>query len=318
MATDRIRHHLRVARRDQITDDVIELVLEPAGGAPLPAWSPGAHIDLILESGLVRQYSLTGDPGDQDRYRVAVLREQDGRGGSAEVHDTLHEGSNVPVGGPRNNFGLEPAREYLFIAGGIGITPIVPMIHAANSAGANWTLLYGGRTRASMAWATELATEHGDRVRCRPQDEYGLLDIPAFLGTPREGVLVYACGPEPMLRAIQAACEQWGPSALRLERFSPTAQEDTGEEMPFEVELASSGETFTIPPGTSIFMVLEEAGVDVFAACQEGTCRTCETKVISGVPQHRDSVLTAGERAACDKMMICVSRAKTDRLVLDI
>ncbi|EPJ38365.1 putative Phenoxybenzoate dioxygenase subunit beta [Streptomyces afghaniensis 772] len=185
---------LVVERREFAADGVLALTLRHPLGEPLPVWEPGAHIDVVLGPGLERQYSLCGDPADRSAWRIAVLREPDGRGGSAHVHEQVGQGDKVRVRGPRNNFALEPAPRYRFVAGGIGITPILPMLAAAEAAGAEWTLLYGGRTRRSMAFGEELA-RYGDRVTIAPEDETGLLDLPSVLDDVPEGTLVYCCGP---------------------------------------------------------------------------------------------------------------------------
>ncbi|MFC8435107.1 PDR/VanB family oxidoreductase [Streptomyces sp. NPDC057253] len=313
---------LTVAARTLVADGVVCLTLRRPDGGLLPAWTPGAHIDVLLdgEAGdLVRQYSLCGNPADRDTWQIAVLREPQGRGGSAHVHDRLHEGAAVRVRGPRNNFPLRAAARHLFIAGGVGITPILPMVEAAEAAGADWSLLYGGRTRTSMAFLDRLAP-HGDRVLVRPQDEYGLLDLATHLGVPKEGTLVHACGPEPLLRAVQEQCAGWPPGTLGVERFAPvpTADGDAATTTAFELELARSGLTLTVRPDRSVLETVEEAGVDVDFSCREGTCGTCETDVLEGTPDHRDSLLTEDERAAGDTMLICVSRSCGPRLVLDL
>jgi len=313
---------LVVARRAAAAEGVVTLDLQDPAGAPLPGWAPGAHIDLLLASGLIRQFSLCGDPADANCWRIAVLREPAGRGGSAYVHDTVGEGSLVRARGPRNHFRLEPADRYLFIAGGIGITPILPMLAAADSAGRPWALTYGGRTASSMAFRPGLLDRYPGRVRICPQDATGLLDVAGILGRPQPGALVYCCGPAPLLDAAAAHCAGWPGGTLHVERFTPVAAAPSGpgaETGPgFEVELARAGLTLTVPPGRSILDVVEAAGIPVLSSCTEGTCGTCETAVLAGTPEHRDSVLSAAEQAAADTMMICVSRSLTPRLVLDI
>ncbi|MER5216176.1 PDR/VanB family oxidoreductase [Streptomyces sp. NPDC002838] len=308
---------LAVATRTRVADGVVSLTLRRQDGRPLPSWTAGAHIDLLLEGGLIRQYSLCGDPADRDAWRIAVLREPQGRGGSAYVHDYLPAGTAVRVRGPRNNFPLRPAARHLFIAGGVGITPILPMVEAAEAAGADWRLLYGGRTRTSMAFLDRL-TPYGDRVLVRPQDEYGLLDLAAFLGSPEEGTLVHACGPEPLLRAAREQCADWPAGTLGVERFAPVRETGARSAEAFEVVLARAGLTLTVPPDRSVLETVEEAGVDVDFSCREGTCGTCETDVLDGTPDHRDSLLSEDERATGDTMLICVSRSCGPRLVLDL
>lgn len=309
---------LVVARRTDEADRVVSLELRRPDGAPLPAWTPGAHIDLLLDDGLVRQYSLCSTPQDPHVWRVGVLRVPDSRGGSRHVHDTLHEGTVVRVRGPRNNFPLVPAERHLFIAGGIGITPLVPMLEEAGRTGSDWQLVYGGGSLTSMAFRKELVLRHPGRIRLHPQDEDGLLDLDALLTTPRPGTLVYCCGPEGLLRAVEERCAAWPAGSLHLERF--VAREQTAPVLneTFEVELAESGLTVTVPPDRSVLQAIEEAGVKVPTSCREGTCGTCETDVLEGTVDHRDSVLTPEEQAAHDTMMLCVSRAACPRLVLGI
>ncbi|GAA0412373.1 PDR/VanB family oxidoreductase [Microbispora corallina] len=309
---------LKVAGKTPIADGVVLVRLVRPGGGPLPAWTPGAHVDLVLAPGLVRQYSLCGDPRDASAFHVAVLREPGGRGGSAYVHDRLAEGDTVRVRGPRNHFALAASPRYLFVAGGIGITPILPMIEEAARRGADWRLAYGGRTRASMAFADRLVRDHPDRVELCPQDQAGLLDLEALLGVPRPETLVYCCGPGPLLAAVEERCASWPEGALRVERFTPEPRNGGEPAAAFEVELALTGTTLTVPQDRSILDVAEEAGVAVLSSCREGTCGTCETTVLDGVPDHRDVLLTEQERAAGDVMFICVSRARSPRLVLEL
>ncbi|MFB6977528.1 PDR/VanB family oxidoreductase [Streptomyces scopuliridis] len=312
---------LVVAERAESADDVAVLTLRHPDGEPCPPWRPGAHIDLLLDNGQVRTYSLCGDPGDRLSWRIAVLRVPDGRGGSAYVHGKLHAGTPVRVRGPRNDFALRAAERYLFVAGGIGITPLLPMIAASEAAGAEWRLLYGGRTLSSMAFLDELA-QYGDAVAVRPQDQYGLLDLDGHLGEPDAGTLVYCCGPEPLLAAVEERCSAWPPGALQVERFRAKVQAGRGataaDADTFEVVLSQSGRTLRVPPGKSVLKAAQEAGADVPYSCAEGICGTCETEVLEGDPDHRDSVLSAEERESGETMMICVSRSRGPRLVLDL
>ncbi len=296
------------------TTDIAELTLAPAAGEDLPAWMPGAHIDLILDDDLVRQYSLCGSPGNTATYRIAVLLTPDGRGGAKRVHE-LTEGSTVRIRGPRNHFPLVTAPRYLFIAGGIGITPMLPMIEEVDAAGADWQLYYGGRTRSSMAYLDHLE-QYGDRVVVVPQDEHGLLDVPGILADPDPQMLIYSCGPEPLLAVCEQTCAAWPPGALHLERF--TAKEvDTSDDSDFELVLQRSGIVTAVPAGTSVLQAMRDSGVSVLASCMEGTCGTCETEVVEGEVDHRDSVLDAEEQESNEVMMVCVSRCRGPRLVLD-
>jgi ferredoxin-NADP reductase len=320
---DEVDLRLLVARRTTGSEGVAVLELRDPAGADLPAWSPGAHVDLNLPGGLVRQYSLCGDPHDRSVWQIGVLREADGRGGSAYVHDQVLEGTEIDVRGPRNHFELAPSPRYVFIAGGIGITPILPMAAAAEEEGAEWEFHYGGRSRTSMAFldalhALEAATGHGVTVTLHPQDEVGLIDLPRILGTPRPDTLVYCCGPEPLLQAVENACADWPPGTLHVERFAPKEQGERVLSGDFEVELSLSGQTLTVPPDKSILEVVEDAGIPVLSSCQEGTCGTCETVVLAGEVDHRDSLLTPEEQAANDTMFICVSRAACPKLVLEL
>ena len=315
---DEVDLRLRVARRTAGAEGVVVLELRDPTGADLPAWTPGAHVDLQLPGGLVRQYSLCSDPADRTMWQIGVLLEPAGRGGSAWVHDELLEGMDVDVRGPRNHFALVPSPRYVFLAGGIGITPIMPMAAAAERAGAEWEFHYGGRSRTSMAFVETLEAAHGPRVALHPQDEVGLIDLDRILGTPLPDTLVYCCGPEPLLRAVEQRCAAWPAGALHVERFAP---KDVGEPVltgAFEVELATSGLTLTVPPDRSILQVVEEAGIAVLSSCQEGTCGTCETGVLEGTVDHRDSLLTPEEQGANDTMFICVSRAACPKLVLEL
>lgn len=321
---DEIDLRLIVSRRHNAADGVVVLELRDRDGMELPAWTPGAHADVVLSEGLVRQYSLSGDPLDRTTWRIGVLREPKSRGGSAAVHDQLLEGAEVAVRGPRNNFELVASPRYIFVAGGIGITPILPMITSASRAGATWELHYGGRSRSSMAFLDELANaadgDAGPRVVLYPQDEVGLIDLDRALGSVKPNTQVYCCGPEPLLKAVEDRTESasWPPGSLHVERFAPKDQGEPALSGNFEVELAFSGKTVTVTPDQTVLEAVEEAGVWVLSSCKEGTCGTCETQVIEGEVDHRDSLLTPEERAANKTMYVCVSRAACPRLVLDL
>ena len=302
-----------VERRSDAADGVVELTLRCLSGHELPPWTPGAHIDLMLPDGSARQYSLCGNPDDRSRYRIAVLLGQPSRGGSRYVHEELHVGAAVAIRGPRNNFELVDAPTYLFIAGGIGITPILPMIATAETRGARWSLLYGGRSRRSMAMANELS-QYGERVRFVHQDEHGLLDLDRALSDLPPGTPVYCCGPEPLLDAVENRVR----AGLHVERFAPREREGDLDCTAFDVELLRSGLTLTVPPHKSILDVIEAAGVPVLSSCREGTCGSCETQVAAGEPDHRDDLLDDEERKRGDVMMICVSRSRSRRLVLEL
>lgn len=314
---------LIVERVTHAAPEVVILELADAAGGNLPLWQPGAHIDLKLPSGKVRQYSLCGDPEDRRRYRVAVLREAAGRGGSEEIHAVAAPGLMLPVLGPRNHFPLVEAPDFLFLAGGIGITPLLPMIRHVARAGHPWRLVYGGRRREAMAFLDEVAACEGGEVEVVAQDESGHPDIGGLIAALGPDTVVYGCGPSPMLAALEAAADRQGcTSRLHIERFSAAAEavapSTEAGDVPFEVELRQSGLVLQVPADRTLGSVLEEAGVPVPFSCQEGYCGSCETRVLDGVPDHRDTILTDDEKAAATAMFVCVGRARTPRLVLDL
>lgn len=315
--TTEVELDLVVARRHDEASGVVSLELRRADGAALPPWSAGGHIELDLGAEMRRQYSICSAPTCTDVWRIAVLCKADGRGGSRLIHEQIVEGQPVKVRGPRNHFPVVPAERYLFIAGGIGITPILPMLAQVESAGAEWELVYGGRSLESMAFHRELVATYGDRVQVRPESDHGPLDLEALLGTPRRRTLVYCCGPEGLLRAAEERCASWPEGSLHLERFAPKDPDAPVLANAFEVDLKRSGITVTVPPGSSVLEAMEAAGVEVDYSCREGVCGTCETAVIDGTVDHRDSILTPEEQEAMDTMMVCVSRAAGPRLVLD-
>ncbi|CAM5234909.1 PDR/VanB family oxidoreductase [Streptomyces tanashiensis] len=297
-----------VTGRATPAEGVVELRLEGAG---LPAWQPGAHVDLVLPSGLVRQYSLCGDPDDGDTYTVATRLIEDGRGGSREVHEQLHEGVEVEIRGPRNRFPLVDSPAYVFVAGGIGITPVLPMLRAAEAAGADWRLVYCGRSRATMPYLEEIGRLGGDdRVTVVTEDESGFPEL-EFLGRLPADTAVYCCGPDGLMDAVGAAMPEG--RAPRLERFTAAA---TVGGTAFEVELRRSGRTLTVAADQSLLSAVREELPGITYSCRQGFCGTCRQRVLEGEVDHRDELLTDDERA--DSMLICVSRCAGKRLVLDL
>ncbi|MFG3505770.1 PDR/VanB family oxidoreductase [Streptomyces sp. NPDC047821] len=299
------RRRVLVTERTTPAEGVVRLRLEGAG---LPPWEPGAHLDLVLPSGLVRQYSLCGDPAESDAYTVAARLVEDGRGGSREVHERLHEGAEVEIRGPRNRFPLVPAPAYVFVAGGIGITPLLPMLRAVRAAGAPWRLLYCGRSRATMPFLDELEGR-GD-VTVVAEDEAGLPDL-AFLEDLPAGTVVYCCGPDGLMDAVAGRVPEGCP--VRLERFAPAAPAPGGA---FEVELRRSGHTVAVAAGQSVLAAVRARVPYVAYSCEQGFCGTCQQRVLGGEVDHRDELLTDAERR--DTMLICVSRCRGERLVLDL
>jgi ferredoxin-NADP reductase len=312
---------LIVRQRRSPAEGVITLDLAHPANEDLPGWEPGAHIDVMLDDNVTRQYSLCGDPHDSRVWRIGVLLDPNSRGGSQYVHASLHEGTTVRVRGPRNHFPLVDAPHYRFIAGGIGITPILAMLEAVQRGAGDWTLLYGGRTRPSMAFAEDLATRYPERVTLWPQDERGLLELESLFKEPEDNTLVYCCGPEALLGAVEQHSAHWPPGILHIERFAAktVTTEDSAEALEqFEVVCRRSGISLEVSPDQSILEVLEEAGIPILGSCYEGVCGTCEAKVLEGIPVHRDSVLAEAEKASGEVLMPCVSRSRTERLVLDL
>ncbi|WP_137389021.1 PDR/VanB family oxidoreductase [Rhodoligotrophos defluvii] len=322
-ASDKPPRLMTVLRKDYAAHDIALFDLADASGADLPAWEPGSHVELILSpkrgEELVRHYSLCGDVKDRHVWRIAVLREEQGRGGSQYLYDHVLEGDRIRVRGPRNNFRFSGGRKPLFIAGGIGITPLLSMMRKAAEERLDWQAVYLARTESSMIFRQELAGLDRDRVVFHDSQKAGrfrLCDLLAKLTLEHE---VYACGPQRLLDDLEAMNQAGSGWQLTLERFqnpnNRIGPDDTGT---FEVVLARTGVTLIVAPGQSILEVAREAGVDVDWSCCDGICGTCETRVLSGVPDHRDAILTAAEREAGTHMMICVSRARSARLVLDI
>jgi ferredoxin-NADP reductase len=316
---------LRVRQLRHEADGVVSVLLGDPAGVALPPWTAGAHLELHLPSGRIRHYSLVGDPRDLGSYRVAVLREADGRGGSIEIHDSLRVGSHVQVRAPRNNFALTDAQHYVLIAGGIGITPILTMARELTGR-RPWRLYYCGRSRQSMAFVDEVEQlSGGGTVEINPSDELGPLDLDGVFRHVSGESAIYCCGPERLLSAVQERCSELGLAhRLHVERFSASsgaraaavgsAYSDDG----FDVELARSGTTVRIEPQVTTLDALRTVLPDLPSDCESGICGTCEVRVLSGMPEHHDSILSDSEREAGGSMIVCVSRSRTPRLVLDL
>ncbi|WP_435824987.1 PDR/VanB family oxidoreductase [Nocardia niwae] len=295
-----------IAAIEREAADVVSLTLRAAGGGPLPAWRPGAHVDVFLPSGRQRQYSLCGDPSDRFRYRIAVRLIEDGDGGSREIHRSLRAGDRLRIRGPRNAFPFVDAPSYLFLAGGIGITPILPMVEAA---GARGRLVYVGRSRATMPFLAHLPD-----ADIRPDDEFGPPDVAALLSRAEPGAAVYVCGPPPMLEAAQRCLFELNPTgSLHTERFSALPVADGAE---FDLTLARTGATVRVAADETALTAIHRAVPDAPYSCRQGFCGTCKVAVVSGAVDHRDRVLTAAERE--NQMLVCVSRAAGERLVVDL
>ncbi|WIX92407.1 PDR/VanB family oxidoreductase [Amycolatopsis sp. DG1A-15b] len=293
-------------------DDVISLVLAAPDGSPLPGWIPGAHLDVFLPSGRQRQYSLCGDPGDRSSYRIAVRRIADGGGGSREIHDTVRAGGPLRIRGPRNAFPLAAANSYLFVAAGIGITPILPMVRACHERAVPWRLVYLGRSRATMPFLDELARCDSGTVEIRPDDECGPPVLGDILPLAPAGAAVYLCGPPPLMHPARELVRASDPSAsLHTERFSPPPVSGGA---PFEIRLRRTGVTVGVGPGETALTAITRVTSDVAYSCRQGFCGTCKVRVLDGEVEHRDRLLSPAERR--DSMLVCVSRA-TGRLVID-
>ena len=312
----------RVAAVRSVAQDIAAWDLVAIDGRPLAPFSPGSHIDVHVPNGLIRQYSLCSDPADASRYTIAIKREDAGRGGSLTMHQRVEEGDTLAIAGPRNLFPLaaesgDAANGHsLFIAGGIGITPIFAMIRWLAARGQDWELHYCARSERHAAFHSELQTLGRDCVHTY-FSETPLLDVSALLATPRDSTDVYCCGPQPLMQAVKDATAGWPTERVHFEWFAaPDVQHAPNQA--FEVELAKSGRVLTIPPDQSILSVLRSEGIVVASACEEGVCGTCETRVLAGQPEHRDMLLSEAERAANGSMMICVSRACSARIVLDL
>lgn len=301
-------------------DRIHSYELRASDGAPLPAFTAGAHVDVHLPNGLVRSYSLANPPGETQRYVIAVNKETAGRGGSAALHERVHVGERLRIGAPRNHFALdESAPHSVLVAGGIGVTPIRSMVARLRALVRPWTLLYAGRQRTAMAFAHEFAAlrEQGADVRLHVDAEAGgPPDLGALIGAAPAGAHVYCCGPRAMLDAFAGATAGMAPERVHVEHFA--AVDAPALDGGFTVELARSGRRLRVAQGATILDTLLDAGVQVPFSCMEGICASCETRVLAGIPDHRDAILSKAEREANDRMMVCCSGAQSASLVLDL
>lgn len=301
--------------------DVIAIEIELDGDGHLPDWTPGGHIAVDTPVG-PRTYSLCGNRGDR-RWRLGIKREEGGRGGSIWLHDEACVGMALTASVPRNAFALDEKYDaYIFLAGGIGITPILPMLAAVDRRGMPWHLAYAGRTRQTMAFTDQLR-RYGSHVSLWPSDEIGAPPLATLLSeragvSPNLSVGVYCCGPAPFLRAVSDLVSTSQAHTLHVERFTPGPPSAGDDSDGFRIVLARSGHRLDVPPGKSILRTVEEAGLEVDWSCDAGICGTCITGVLKGMPDHRDDFLTEPEREAGDCMCICVSRSMSEQLVLDL
>ncbi|WP_051581193.1 2Fe-2S iron-sulfur cluster-binding protein [Pseudonocardia acaciae] len=293
---------------------VVSLILRSPDGSPLPEWEPGAHIEVLLPSGRLRHYSLYGDPTERDRYRIAVLRNDAGRGGSREMHDGLRIGTRLMVAPPDNAFALEPASAYLLLAGGIGITGLLPMARSLARGQQPWRLIYIGRSRAGMALIDEVMAIAPGHVEIVASEETGRPDLRTIVDGLQPGTAVYCCGPERMISSMTELVAARPDLTLHAERFSPPGQADGAE---FDVELRRTGTAVRVSGDQTILGAVAHLVPSLTGGCELGRCGRCRATVLDGVPDHRDNVLTDAERAA-GEILLCVSRAQGDRLTLDL
>jgi vanillate monooxygenase ferredoxin subunit len=317
---------VRVGRKTAAAQDIFIFDLVSADGAALPPFTAGAHIDVHLPGGLVRQYSLCNSPHQAQHYRIGVLRDAASRGGSQAMHERIEVGQTLSISEPKNHFPLAPsaasAGRSLLLAGGIGVTPILCMAEALGAAGADFEMHYCARSRRHAAFLDHLAAAaYAARVQLHFDDEAPAqrLDIPALLAAPDALTHLYVCGPRGFIEAVlsSARAQGWPEAQLHCEFFAgEVVISDT--DAAFEVALQRSGRVITVPKGITIVRALEDAGIPVMVSCEQGVCGTCLTPVLDGVPDHRDSYLTPDEQAANDQMTLCCSRSKSTRLVLDL
>jgi len=309
---------LRVVRNVQIADGVHLIEFCDPRGIPLPEFSAGAHIAVRVPNGLLRKYSLCNDPAERNRYQIAVKREINGRGGSCNLIDNAKIGDELTVTAPMNDFALPPrAQDFLFIAGGIGVTPIMAMIRQVQAEGKRFRLFYCSRAPEATAFRDELSvplfkdmvTIHYDQG-----DPSRSLDLRPILAERKNREHLYCCGPRPLMEAVRAMTDHWSSTAVHFEAFSE-AETHKADDKPFTVRLARSGAVLDVPTDKTILEALREHGLDVPSSCETGTCGTCRTKLLAGEADHRDLVLAEHERK--NTIMICVSRARSDDITID-
>jgi ferredoxin-NADP reductase len=306
-----------IQKRTLIAGHIVELKLEPHDPTELLAWEPGAHLEVVLPSGLIRHYSLCGNPED-NHYTIAVLREPVSRGGSIEIHDHVDVGTSLIIRGPRNHFPLIESEHTVFLAGGIGITPLLPMMRRLTEQGKSWELHYGGKSLAALAYLDALQLMEGYEINIYLKNETRRIPVKEVVAKLAPGTSIYVCGPETMISEVELEGNALGLN-VKTERFGPSGEVISHDgDKEFEVTLARSGQTLTVAANERLIDVVRKVVPSVPFSCEEGYCGSCETGVLEGEPEHFDKVLSPEERAANECMMICVGRAKSSRLVLDI
>lgn len=314
---------VKVARRIEETQDIVSFELVSRDGAPLPPFSAGAHIDVWTENGLMRQYSLCNPPSERQRYQIGVLHAADSRGGSRSLHAKLAEGQELQISAPRNHFALDPlAGRSLLLAGGIGITPLLAMAEQLTQDGAPFTLHYCSRSEARTAFRARIAAApYADRVRFHLDDGPAeqKLDLERVLASPAPDTHLYVCGPAGYIERVTSTAKRlgWPAAQVHLEYFGGSLPEQAGD-TGFEVKIASTGLVINIPCNKTVTGMLAEHGIHIPLSCEQGVCGTCITRVLNGVPDHRDEFFSEEERAANDQFLPCCSRAKSKSLLLDL
>mgnify|MGYP003110626822 FL=1 len=313
---------VKVVKKTQEAEDIVSLELASTDGKTLPSFSAGAHIDVNVPGGLPRQYSLLNDSGEQHRYVIGVLRDPESRGGSVAVHDKVNEGDVLQISEPKNHFPLVKSQRTLLFAGGIGVTPILCMARRLSAINGDFEMHYCARSPERMAFKGDIeASAFADRVQFHFDngDDAQKLKLEEIIAEPQAGTHIYVCGPTGFIDYVvnTAKAKGWATDQVHLEYFG-AAEVDTSGDESFEVKIASTGQTFTIPADKSITQVLDENDVFVPVSCEEGVCGTCLVRVLEGEPEHRDLYLTDAEHAANDQMTPCCSRSKSPVLVLDL
>lgn len=313
---------VRIARKFYETNDICSLKLVSTTGTALPAFSAGAHIDVQIQPELRRSYSLCNSPGSTDYYEIAVLRDPNSRGGSIAIHESFHEGDEIMVSVPANHFPLsEKARKSLLLAGGIGVTPMLAMAQTLKASNQDFEFHYCGRSKSKMAFLDRIqASGYAEHCHLHFDDvESNRFDADAVLALPRRDKHLYVCGPTGFLEFVldNARKAGWNDINLHYEYFGADVIYK-GDDVAFEVQIGSTGQVLTVPPGKTVISVLKEHGYDVHVSCEQGVCGSCVMKIKNGVPDHRDHFLTAGEKASNKVFLPCVSRSKSSCMTLDI
>ena len=313
---------MRVAQKRIEADGIVSFELVGVDDAPLPAFEAGAHIDVQVPGGPVRQYSLCNAPSERHRYQIAVLRDTASRGGSTGMHDAVQEGSLIEIGGPRNHFALAQGQaSHLLIAGGIGLTPLLCMAEHLHAVGGDFEMHYCARARERAAFVERIQqSPWADRARFHFDDQGGRVDFDALLASPRPDQHLYVCGPQGFMDTVleRARAAGWAASQLHYEYFAAAAPVREADGDSFDVRIASTGQVVAVPSGSSVTQALYEAGIEVPVSCEQGICGTCLTRVLEGEPDHCDLYLSPEEQARNDVFLPCCSRAKSRVLVLDL